>query len=107
MAVNDDDNNESAFDALPDPDPVAKPVSDAEVSAEPLIEHASDDLPLTDDGWPYSERMPPGDAPPIVKLPDRADDDEPDDEPPRDEMGFFDHLSELRSRIIKAIIGLA
>lgn len=77
---------ESAFDALPDPTP-----------EEP---RGYDDWPYTDRrqgiGEPESHRpLEPAGATAVAE-----------EEEPRGDMGFFDHLEELRSRIIKSIIGL-
>lgn len=77
---------ESAFDALPDP----------------LVE----DLPRTADGLPYTAHVPPPGDPTVAAGEERIADASRIPPEKRDEMGFFDHLEELRSRIIKALVGL-
>lgn len=111
MAVDDNDSGESAFDALPDPGPQPgdEPGSEEHRERDEPLEPTREDIPVTDDGWPYTNQTP-RDPPPPISLPERdgddGDDRTEDDERPRDEMGFFDHLQELRSRIIKALLGL-
>jgi sec-independent protein translocase protein TatC len=84
---------ESAFDALPDPEP---DIADA----------------FADGAWPYTDRRPIAETAPDDRSPDEphatdpSTTDETGADPSRGDMGFFDHLEELRSRIIKAILGL-
>lgn len=81
---------ESAFDALPDP----SPETDAGSYGD----------------WPYTDQRP-AYAPPSPERPidargETTGDIETDEDVGRGDMGFFDHLEELRSRIIKALLGL-
>jgi sec-independent protein translocase protein TatC len=96
---------ESAFDALPDPAPAEAAASEGAASVE-----AAGAYDPTD-GWPYTDLRPSAEAAPGDRAPERGydaapaeSDDEP--EPVRGDMGFFDHLEELRSRIIKALLGV-
>lgn len=79
---------ESAFDALPGPGSGTPPGHE------------------TDDTWMHASRGGFAGEPPLSNLPDAAAASSLDGEPEKGEMGFFDHLTELRSRIIKALLGL-
>jgi sec-independent protein translocase protein TatC len=80
---------QSAFDALPEPEPTDLPQPDAAYQE-----------------WPYADRGSSHDEPPPVRPIEPVAEPENPEDAPRGDMGFFDHLEELRSRIIKAILGL-
>ncbi|MEO5929447.1 MAG: twin-arginine translocase subunit TatC [Candidatus Kapaibacterium sp.] len=98
--INDPDNpsRPEPGNGLP-PDPQRGP--EAGHGHEPVREHSVDERPYQSDYSTFREPEPP------LEL-DTIEEEEPEKRGHRGgEMGFFDHLEELRGRIIKSLVALA
>jgi sec-independent protein translocase protein TatC len=91
---------------IPLPGEPLPPYQDQENRPEPEAGYRDDGrIPYQDEEWngPYSDLTgapPPSEIDPII-------DEEEFEEPEEQGMGFFDHLEELRSRLIKSLLALA